>query len=91
MTVAGKEVFLARPWFEEHRRLEFRHPINVPLRTMISIEMPALDLRQLCLLNIAKIFKSKDDINQLEIPVTLQRELIQMIVNKISSEIQLTN
>lgn len=91
MVVAGKDVFMARPWIEEHRRLEFRHPINVPLRTMILIEMPALDLRQLCLLKLANILRTKEDIVMLEIPVVLQKELIQMILNKETCKSQLTN
>lgn len=91
MLVAGKEVFLARAWVEEHKRLEFKHPINVPLRTMVLIQMPAFKLRQLCLLKLANILKTKDDIIMLEIPVTLQRELIQMILNKEASKNQLIN
>jgi len=82
MIVAGKEVFIAKPWVEEHKRLKFKHPINVPLRTVVLIEMPALDLRQLCLLKLAKILKSKDYVTSLELPVILQKELIQMILNK---------
>lgn len=82
MVVAGKEVFMPKPWIEEHRRLEFKHPINVPLRTMVLIQMPVLDLRQLCLLKIANILKTKDDVILLEIPVILQKELKQMILNK---------
>jgi len=91
MVVSGKEVFIATPWVEEHRRLEFKHPINVPLRTRVLIEMPVMDLRQLCLLKLASILKNKDDINMLEIPKILQKELIQMISNKEASKIQLTN
>lgn len=91
MVVAGKKIFMARPWVEEHRRLEFKHPINVPLRTMVLINTPALELQQLCLLKLANILKTKDDIILLEIPVTLQKELIQMILNKEASKIQLTN
>jgi len=90
MVVAGKEVFIAKPWVEEHRRLKFKHPINIPLRTMVLIEMPAMDLRQLCLLKIAKILKSKDDVMSLEIPIILKKELIQMISNKELHKIQLT-
>ncbi|XP_025194778.1 protein Vhl isoform X2 [Melanaphis sacchari] len=82
MVVAGREVFIATPWIEEHRRLEFKHPITVPLRTMVLIEMPAMDLRQLCLLKLAQLLKTKDDIIMLEIPKTLQEELIEMISNK---------
>jgi len=91
MVVAGREIFIATPWVEEHRRLEFKHPINVPLRTRVLIEMPAMDLRQLCLLKLASILKNKDDIITLEIPTTLQKELIEMISNKETSKIQLTN
>jgi len=91
MVVAGREIFIATPWAEEHRRLEFKHPINVPLRTRVLIEMPAMDLRQLCLLKLAIILKNKDDIITLEIPTTLQKELIEMISNKETSKIQLTN
>lgn len=91
MVVAGKNVFMARPWIEEHRRLEFKHPINVPLRTMVLIDTPVLELRQLCLLKLVNILQTKDDIIMLEIPVTLQKELIQMILNKEASKIQLTN
>lgn len=90
MVVGGKKVFLAKPWIEEHRRLEFNHPINVPLRTIVSIEMPSLGLRQLCLLKLAKILKSKDDVISLEIPVILKKELIQMISNKEMSKIKFT-
>ncbi|XP_060874498.1 protein Vhl isoform X3 [Metopolophium dirhodum] len=91
MVVAGREIFIATPWADEHRRLEFKHPINVPLRTRVLIEMPAMDLRQLCLLKLANILKNKDDIITLEIPTTLQKELIEMISNKETSKIQLTN
>lgn len=91
MVVAGKEVFLARPWVEEHRRLEFEHSIYMPLRTMILIEMPLFDLRQLCLLKLANILKNKEDINTLEIPRVLQNELVQMVSNKESCKSQLTN
>lgn len=82
MVVAGREVFIATPWVEEHRRLEFKHPINVPLRTKVLIQMPAMDLRQLCLLKLACVLKTKDDITMLEIPMTLKKELIEMISNK---------
>jgi len=91
MVVAGRDVFIATPWIEEHRRLEFKHPINIPLRTRVLIEMPAMDLRQLCLLKLASILNNKDDINMLEIPTTLKQELIEMISNKEVSKIQLTN
>lgn len=91
MVVAGREVFTATPWAEEHRRLAFKHPINVPLRTRVLIEMPAMDLRLLCLLKLAGILKNKDDITMLEIPKTLQKELIAMLSNKEASKIQLTN
>lgn len=90
MVVLGKEIFMARPWIEEHRRLEFKHPISIPLRTMVVIEMPALDLRQLCLLKLANILKT-EDVTTLEIPIVLKRELTQMIFNKETSKIQLTN
>lgn len=82
MVVEGKEVYLPKPWIEEFKRLNFEHPINVPLRTFILIQMPVLDLRQLCLLKIANILKTKDDIMSLEIPAILQKELKQMISNK---------
>jgi len=91
MVVAGREVFIATPWTEEHRRLEFKHPINVPLRTRVLIEMPVMDLRQLCLLKLASLLKNKDDIIMLEIPTTLQKELMEMVSNKEASKIQLTN
>lgn len=81
MVVAGREVFIATPWVEEHKRLEFKHPINVPLRTRVIIEMTVLDLRQLCLLKLSYILKTKEDIMTLEIPKTLQNELIEMISN----------
>jgi len=90
MVVDAKEVFIAKSWIEEHRRLEFNHPINIPLRTLVSIEMPLLDLRQLCLLKLATILKSKDDVTSLEIPVVLQKELIQMVSNKEISKIKFT-
>lgn len=82
MLVDGKEVFLARAWVAEHRRLKFKHPINMPLRTMVLINIPAFDLREICLLKLANILENKDDINTLEIPRTLQEELIQMVSNK---------
>lgn len=82
MVVAGNKVFTARSWIEEYKRLDFRHPVNVPLRTIVPIEMPALELRQQCLLTLANILKTKDDVIMLEIPVTLQKELIQMMNNK---------
>ncbi|CAH1736466.1 protein Vhl [Aphis gossypii] len=81
MVVAGREVFVATPWVEEHKRLEFKHPINVPLRTRVIIEMTVLDLRQLCLLKLSYLLKTKEDIMTLEIPKTLQNELIEMISN----------
>jgi len=82
MVVGGKEVFSATPWAEEHRRLTFKHPIDVPLRTLVLVEMPAMDLRTLCLLKLACILKTKKDIEMLEIPKTLQKELVEMISNK---------
>jgi len=89
MVVAGREVFIATPWTEEHRRLEFKHPMNVPLRTRVLIEMPALELRQLCLLKLAIILKNKDDIIALEIPTTLQKELIEIMSNKDTNRTEL--
>ncbi|XP_050533479.1 von Hippel-Lindau tumor suppressor homolog [Daktulosphaira vitifoliae] len=91
MVVNGKEVFMARPWLEEHKRLKFSHPINVPLRTMVLIEMPVIELRQLCLLNLAKILTHEDEVKTLEIPIILQRELVQMICNKEECKMKLTN
>jgi len=91
MVVAGKEIFMARSWIEEHKRLEFIHPFNVPLRTIILIEMPALDLQQLCLLKLANLLKTKDDIILLEIPKIFKKELIQMISNKETCKIKLYN
>lgn len=82
MVVEGKEVYLPKPWIEEFKRLNFKHPINVPLRTFILIHMPVMDLRQLCLLKIANLLKTKDDVMSLEIPAILQKELKQMILNK---------
>lgn len=82
MVVAGNKVFTARSWIEEYKRLDFKHPVNVPLRTIVLIEMPVLELRQQCLLTLANILKTKDDIIMLEIPATLQKELIQMMKNK---------
>lgn len=82
MVVGGEKVFMAKSWITEYRRLGFKHPIEVPLRTMIVIQMPVLDLRQLCLLQLASTLTTNKDIMALEIPRTLQKELIQMIANK---------
>lgn len=82
MMVSGKEIFLARPWIEEHRRLEFQHPINVPLRTMVIIEMPVMDLRQLCLLKVVDSVETEDNVTALELPTVLKKELMQMISSK---------
>lgn len=91
MVVGGKKVFMARAWITEYKRLGFKHPIEVPLRTMIVIRMPAFDLRQLCLLKLANNLKTKEDIMSLEIPKILQNDLIQMISNKAASIIQFPN
>lgn len=85
MMVCGKEIFIGRAWIEEHKRLEFQHPINVPLRTMVLIEMPAMELRQLCLMKIATILKTTDDVATLELPTVLKNELSKMVLNKESS------
>lgn len=82
MVVAGKEIFMARPWIEEHKRLKFNHPVNVPLRTKVMIEMPVMDLRQLCLLKLTNMLKTKNNLIELELPKILLKELAQMISNK---------
>lgn len=79
MVVAGNEVFIPKPWIIERYRLTFNHPIDIPLRTLVVIESPTLELRQLCLFRLLNILKTKDDVIKLEIPVSLQKELIQMI------------
>lgn len=79
MVVSGKEVFMAKPWETECYRLAFSHPIHIPLRTLVIIEVPVLELRQLCLLQLINTLKTKDDVSKLEIPATLQKELICMI------------
>lgn len=91
MVVDGKKVFMAKAWINEYGRLGFKHPIEVPLRTMIIIQMPVLDLRQLCLLKLAKKLKRKEAIMALEIPRILQKELLQMISNKAASKIKFPN
>lgn len=91
MVVSGEEKFMARPWVEEHTRLKFQHPINIPLRTMVLIEMPVLDLQLLCLLNLAYKLKTKDDITMLNLPMVIKKELTQMILNKEASKIQVNN
>jgi hypothetical protein len=82
MSVAGKEIFKASPWLKEYQRLSFSHPITSPLRTTVPIDAPVLDLRQLCLLKVVDMLKSKNDVNELELPRTLQKELAQMISNR---------
>lgn len=82
MIVAGKEIFKASPWFEEHKRLSFSHPITSPLRTTVPVDAPVLDLRQICLLKVVDMLKSKNDIVELELPRILQKELTQMISNR---------
>lgn len=82
MVVGGKDVFTAKSWVDEHRRLEFKHPINVPLRTLVLIQMPVIDLRLVCLLKVAYRLNNKEDALTLEIPTTLQKEIFDIIVKK---------
>lgn len=82
MLVCGEKTFLAKAWVDEHKRLGFEHPINIPLRTLVSIEMPVLDLRLLSLICIADRLKNEEDVTLLEIPKSLENELSEMVSNK---------
>lgn len=80
MVVEGKKKYFPKPWVVESNRP--KHSIGRLYRTIVIIQMPMLDLKQLSLMKIASLLKTTDDVMLLEIPNKFKEELKIMVLNK---------